>query len=151
MSITELKKFLINAKKNTYASGGENKAKVLFDGAKEYIFNKGDFKYIDRYEGHEKFEGIESVFKNNKIIWKMKYKGKVLSNKISADDIYSFLRKALKQIPNDKPFRGPKELISKEYKYTNNIEGDIEKFSGEEKIFYKNKLMYRLAYSGKSE
>ncbi|MBU4455086.1 XRE family transcriptional regulator [Patescibacteria group bacterium] len=149
MDIAKLKQFLINAKKNTYASGGENKVKFISGGMKEYIFNDGNFKYIDRYKGHEKFNGEENVLQNNKIIWKMKYEGKILSNKISADDIYSFLRKALKKIPNDKPMRGLEELINKEYKYINNIKGDIEKFSGEEKIFYKNELVYSLICSGK--
>lgn len=149
MDIAKLKQFLINAKKNTYASGGENKAKIISDGIKEFVFSKNNLKYIDRYKGHEEFSGEENVLKDNKVAWKMKYKGKVLLNKISADDIYSFLRKALKKIPKDKPFRGPKELIKKDFKYTNNIQGNIEKFSGEEKIFYKNELVYNLIYSGK--
>ncbi len=148
MDIAKLKQFLVNAKKNTYASGGESKAKTFFDGTKEYIFNEGDLKYVDKYKGHEKFNGEENVFENNKIIWRMKYKGKILSDKISADDIYLFLRKALKKIYKDNSFRGPKKLISKEYKYINNIKGDIEKFSGEEKIFYKDELIYSLIYSG---
>ena len=150
MDIIKLKNFLKNAKINTYASGKENKVKILFDSTKEYIFNDGNFKYVDKYKGHEKFNGKENVFKDNKIIWEMKYKGKVLSNEIPADNIYSFLRKALKQIPNNKPFRGPKKLIDKEYKYINNIKGDIKKFSGKEEIFYKNKLVYSLIYNGKT-
>lgn len=149
MDTAKLKQFLINAKKNTYASGGENKAKTILNGAKEYIFIDNDFKYIDRYKGHKKFNGEENVLQNNKIIWKMKYEGKILSKKILADDIYSFLRKALKKIPNGKPMRGPKELINKEYKYINSINGDIEKFFGEEKIFHKDELVYSLIYNGK--
>jgi len=148
MNIVKLKQFLVNAKKNTYASGGESKAKTFFDGTKEYVFNEGNLKYVDRYKGHEKFSGEENVLKNNKIIWRMKYEGKILSDKIPADDIYSFLRKALKKIYKDSLFRGPKKLTSKGYKYINNTKGNIEKFSGEEKIFYKDELVYRLTYSG---
>ncbi len=80
----------------------------------------------------------------------MKYKGEILSDEIPADDIYSFLKKTLKQTPNDQQFRGPKKLIDKKFKYTNNIKGGIKKFSGEEKIFYENKLAYILVYSGKT-
>ncbi len=149
MDIAKLKQFLINAKKNTYASGNENKAKIISGGIKEYVFSDGNFKYSDRYKGHKKFNGEENVLQNNKVIWKMKYEGKILSNKIFVDDIYAFLRKALKKIPKDKPFRGPKKLIDKEYKYTNNVQGGIEKFFGEEKIFYKNELIYNLIYNGK--
>ncbi len=57
MDIAKLKQFLVNAKKNTYASGGESKAKTFFDGTKEYIFNEGNLKYVDRYKCHEKFNG----------------------------------------------------------------------------------------------
>ncbi len=150
MSIIELKKFLINAKKNTYAAGSGNKAKILSNGVREYVFSEGDFRYTDKYSGHEKFSGEENVFKNNKIIWRMSYSGGILSDEITVDNIYSFLKKALKQIPDDKPLRGPKELVDKGHKYTNNIKGDIDKFSGEEKIFYKNKLMYSLSYDGEA-
>lgn len=149
MNITKLKKFLANAKKNTYASGGENKAKVTSNEMKEYIFSNNGFRYIDRYKGHEKFSGEENVLENNKVVWKMKYKGEILSNKISVDDIYSFLRKALKKIPENKPFRGPKELIEKNFKYTNEIQGDIKNFAGKENIFYRDKLVYGLIYNGK--
>ena len=134
MDIIKLKQFLTNAKKNTYASGNKNKAKVSSNGTKEYIFDEGDLKYIDRYKGYEKFDGKENVFENNKVIWEMKYKGEILSNKILADNIYSFLKKALKQIPNNKPFRGPNCLIDKEYKYTNDVKGDVGQFFGKEKI-----------------
>lgn len=149
MDVAKLRQFLVNAKKNTYASGGESGTRTLFDGAKEYIFESGNLKYVDRYRGHEKFNGEENVFENNKIIWRMKYDGKILSNKIPADDIYSFLKIALKKIPSDKPFRGPKKLIDKEFKYINNIKGNIEEFSGKEKIFYRNELIYNLVYNGK--
>ena len=66
MDIAKLKQFLVNAKKNTYASGGESKAKTFFDGTKEYIFNEGNLKYVDRYKGHEEFNGEENIFKNLK-------------------------------------------------------------------------------------
>ncbi|MCK5212078.1 hypothetical protein KAJ89_05235 [Candidatus Parcubacteria bacterium] len=36
-----------------------------------------------------------------------------------------------------------------EYKYINDIKGDVEKFSGKEEIFYKKKLVYSLVYNGK--
>jgi len=148
MDTQKLIQFLVKAKKNTYALGGEDNVKKFLDGRKEYIYKEGNFKYVDIYKGHEEFEGREEVFHNNKTIWSMKYKGKVLSNKLSADKIYLFLRKALKKIPDDKPFRGPEELVDGEYKYVNDIIGDIDNFTGEEKIFYDKKLLYKLVYSG---
>jgi hypothetical protein len=143
-----LKQFLIIAKQKSYAGGGEKRARSLTNGQKEYLFKKGDLKYIDRYRGHEKFSGREKVFKAAKLIWSMEYSGGVLSKKISPDDIYAFLRKALKIIPKNNPFRGPKKLVEGDYKYINKIKGALNNFSGEEKIFYKDKLIYQLNYSG---
>ena len=82
MSKDDLKQFLIQAKQNTYASGGESQAKVLSDGRKEYVFKQGGFEYIDRYKGHEKFAGKEEVFKNNKLIINPEHKKENLSNKL---------------------------------------------------------------------
>jgi hypothetical protein len=149
MATTKLKKFLIGAKLHTYAAGGENKAMVLSSGEKEYIYEKDNLKYIDRYNGHEKFYGEENIFADNKLIWKMGYEGEIVSNVVSPDDIYDFLKKALRLVPGDKPFRGPQEYIEKDFEYTNEIKGNMEKFSGVEKIFYKNELAYRLIYNGK--
>lgn len=78
MNIVKLKQFLINAKKNTYASGGENKSKIILNGAKEYIFNDNDFKYIDRYRGHEKFSGEEKIFYKDEPVYSLTYNGKII-------------------------------------------------------------------------
>ena len=149
MDINELRQFLVNAKKNTYASGGERQARLSPNGTKKYMFSENEFNYIDKYKGHEKFEGKEMVSKNNKNIWQMHYNGEGLSDKPSAEAIYSFLRKALKEIPKNKPFRGSKNLTDEKFKYINNVKGNIEKFSGNEKIFYEDKLVYKLFYNGK--
>ncbi|NMB48229.1 hypothetical protein GYA13_02160 [Candidatus Kuenenbacteria bacterium] len=148
MDIAKLQQFIIQAKKATYASGGENQAKNLSNGRKEYIFKEGRLEYVDRYKGHEEFMGKEEVSKNKKLLWQMKYKGKVLNDKIPADDIYIFLRKVLRQVPADKPFRGPIKFCDREYKYINIVNGDLEKFFGKEQVYYKKALVYELDYLG---
>lgn len=40
------------------------------------------------------------------MVWGMNYYGQVLSEIISAKDIYQFLQEALKRVSEDKPFRG---------------------------------------------
>ncbi|MFH1838622.1 MAG: DUF5680 domain-containing protein [Candidatus Kuenenbacteria bacterium] len=148
MDIKQLSKFLVKAKINTYASSGEGGEKLLPDGSKEFEFREKEFKYRDRYFGFNPFIGQEIVWQKEKVIWGMNYYGKIISKIILTKDIYKFLQEALKKISKDKPFRGPKKFNKNNFKYFNKIKGTIEKFNGEEKIFYKRKLVYKLIYNG---
>ena len=56
--------------------------------------------------------------------------------------------RGVKKIPKDKPFRGPRRFKKDNFQYLNKIKGTVEKFKGEEKIFYKGKLVYGLVYHG---
>jgi hypothetical protein len=48
----------------------------------------------------------------------------------------------------DKPFRGPDNFKNGDFEYINKIEGTVEKFEGEEIIFYKKQAVYKLSYHG---
>lgn len=61
---------------------------------------------------------------------------------------YGVLRNALKQMPDKCPFRGPKEYKESEYIYTNNWQGKINRFLGEEQITQGDKLIYKANYLG---
>lgn len=148
MDINQLSKFLVKAKISTYASSGEGGEKVIPDGSKEFEFKEEEFRYRDRYFGFNPFVGQEIVFQNRKIIWGMNYYGKVVSKVISPRQVYQFLQESLKKIPEDEPFRGPQGFKKDNFKYFNKVKGTVEKFEGEEKIFYKGKLVYRLIYHG---
>jgi hypothetical protein len=148
MNIKQLSKFLAKAKINTYASSGEGGEKILSDGSKKLEFKQGEFRYRDRYFGFSPFIGEEVVFQNKKIIWGMNYYGNVISQIISPKQIYKFLQEALRNVSENKPFRGSSRLKKDNLKYFNKIKGTIEKFEGEEKIFYKGKLVYKLTYHG---
>jgi len=144
----DFKKFLIKAKKNTYALSGERMEGVLGDGAKELDYKSGDFYYRDRYYGSDPFAGEEVVFLNNKALWVMNYSGRCLKTAISKSEIYSFLKKCLRKINADNPFRGPDEHRSGGYIYKNKVKGSIDNFYGEEFIYYKNNKIYELKYHG---
>ena len=141
-------KFLVKAKKNTYASDCEFKEKKLKDGAKELTFSKNDFIYRDRYYGSKKFIGEEVVFVGNKPYWAMNYSGSCINNKCSASDIYIFLKKCLKKVNSKTIFRGSEKFEENEFIYINKFKGDVEDFYGEEFIYYKNKKVYKLKYHG---
>jgi hypothetical protein len=141
-------KFLVKAKINTYASGGESKEKILIDGSKEFIFEEKEFKYRDRYFGYNPFIGQEIVWQNGKIIWGMNYYGEVILEIVPTKEIYQFLREELKRVPRKKPFRGPSNYRKSDFRYVNKVKGKIERFEGQEFIFYKKQLVYKLSYQG---
>jgi hypothetical protein len=148
MDIKQLSKFLIKAKINTYASGGEGGEKILSDGGKEFKFKEGKFEYRDRYFGFNPFIGQEIVWQKEKTIWGMNYYGEIISEVVPAKKIYQFLQEALKKITENKPFRGPDNFKQGDFEYFNKVEGVVENFNGEEKIFYKKQLIYQLNYNG---
>ena len=148
MDIKQLSKFLIKAKINTYASSGEGGEKILSDGSKEFEFEEKEFKYRDRYFGFNPFVGQEVVFQNEKIVWGMNYYGKVVSKIIPPKQVYQFLQETLKRVTENKPFRGPNNFRQGDFEYFNKTEGTLEDFKGEEKIFYKKQLVYKLNYNG---
>ena len=62
--------------------------------------------------------------------------------------VYKFLREALNLIPEDKPFRGPKNYKNGDFVYLNNFKGKVDSFSGEEFIYFKGKKIYKATYAG---
>ncbi|MDD2732189.1 MAG: DUF5680 domain-containing protein [Candidatus Pacebacteria bacterium] len=145
----QLASFLVKAKIGTYASSGEDGEQILPGRGKEFNFEEKEFKYRDRYYGFNPFIGQEIVWQNKRIIWGMNYYGKVTSEKIvSPKEIYQFLQEALKRIPEDKPFRGAGSFKRGDFKYSNKTDGTLEKFNGEEAIFFKKQLVYKLEYHG---
>jgi hypothetical protein len=59
-----------------------------------------------------------------------------------------YSKKALLKMPKTAPFRGPKEFESSGLRYLNSWIGNVECYSGEEKIFQGKKLIYKANYMG---
>lgn len=142
----ELKEFIIEAKRNTYAKG--IKSKKLKDKTEEIIYKKGKYFYRDRYFGSNPFVGEEVIFANLKPIWSMNYYGKAFSNKIPIKEIYAFLRKAMMELEPDRPFRGPNYFRDGKFEYKDNSNGNTTFFRGNEAIYYNGDLVYVLNYHG---
>ncbi len=144
----KLEQFLVLAKKNTYASGAEEIVTVLPDGSKELIFQAESFRYRDRYFGAEHFIGQEVVWQNETILWGMNYYGFVYPNTFLISQFNPFLRKALRQVSEERPYRGPNYLKEGDLEYFDESQGLLEHFTGVEKIFYLGREIYRLEYHG---
>ena len=142
----ELRTFLVKAKKATYASGASNEEK-LPDGSRRFKFSEGCFLYIDKYYGSDPFSGQEVVWNNNKAIWSMNYYGRTLTPN-APKNVYDFLKEALRQVDETLPFRGPREFVKGKLKYALNVEGDLNKFKGQEKIYYQDQEVYNLSFCG---
>lgn len=148
VDINKLRKFLIKAKKATYASGDVSKEIKEKDKSRTLIFKQDDFRYHDNFFGGEPYGGREVVFFQDQPIYMMVYYGYVHENVQDFKDIYKVLRVALLFIPEENPYRGPKEYIDGDYVYTNNFSGEVDNFSGEETITFKGEEIYRAKYIG---
>ena len=146
--MNELAKFLVEAKKNTYASVGESGEIILEDGSKELVYEENDLKYKDRYFGFNPFIGEEVVQKDGKTIWGMNYYGKILRKTISEKQVYNFLKEALSRVDKENPFRGPDNYKKEGFEYRNKVKGNIKNFKGVEIILYKGEEVYKLEYHG---
>ena len=140
--------FLIKAKIACYASQGEATERILDDGAKELSYSEDEFIYRDRYYGFKSFIGEEVVWENEAIVWSMNYYGNVISDIVDAKEIYSFLQKAMSFVGEDRPFRGPSSKECGDFEYIDESTGDVNNFSGKERIFFKGREVYNLVYHG---
>jgi len=147
----ELANFLNAANKATYANKEALKSASLRPFSEDYHFEQGDLTYHDTYFGARDFLGEEVVYEATKPVWGMNYYGYVLNPDVPAKDVYAILRSALMQEYNDiLPVRGPREYIEKTSKYENEVEGELDRFLGEEKIYLRGGLIYRCWYHGGS-
>ena len=151
----DILEFLIRAKKNTYANGDSARVDSSRLGSKDYQYEEevGDAKlaYHDTYFGGEKFIGCEVVYVNDSPIWAMNYRGRSVVEDLSEEAMDKALRPALMQVGVDDsvlPIRGPREYVNGEYKYIFEQSGTMENFTGLEKIYKNDVLIYELHCSG---
>ena len=146
----QLAKFLQTAKRKTFASV-ISIPKFYKDKSKEYVYREGDWVYRDRYYGSEVDTGQELVFHKERLIWSMSYRGGMLDSKKGlSKKCFSFLKKCLRNAPEDFPVRGPSEFEENNLRYENSWKGNLEDFVGEEKIFLEGEQIYFRNYLGGS-
>ena len=149
--MNRIEKFLIEAKKQTYANESIEKVKSTRQNSKDYEYKKENMIYHDTYFGGINFIGEEVIYIDNEVYWAMNYYGVTLDESLGEEAMDNALRLALMNVGKDKkvlPVRGPKEFINGEYKYTLDITGNINYFSGIERIYKNDKLIYELKCNG---
>ena len=149
MNLNKFTNFLKIAKKNTYASETTKNVISQRPNSKDYEYSEGEFLYHDTYFGSRDFIGEEIVYEREKPIWGMNYKGYVVDDSITENEIDKALRTAFKQDYDDIiPVRGPKNFKIKNYEYKNNVLGGLDKFEGGEEILKDGKLIYQGIFHG---
>jgi len=144
--LQNLQKFLVKAKKYTYASGEENKKIKEIDHSTTLIFEEWDWKYHDNYFGWEPYGGRELVFFQDKPVYIMTYYWRVNEEVSDVGDLYKILQEALTLIPESNPYRWPEKYINWDYAYSNKFIWNVDNFSGEEIIEYKSEEVYKAKY-----
>ncbi len=140
-----VKIFLIDAKKNTYASGTGILIDSLKPGSKDLPYKEGEFSYMDSYFGDLNFIGQEIVWYKEKPIWGMNYYGNTYD---PIDGFPKFLFECLKHVTTQAPYRGPEQFQDDKFEYNCSWQGDINNVKGEELIKYDNKVIYQLSFHG---
>lgn len=143
----QLTQFLIDSSNAGYAGGKEKQWIKEKDGSTTIPFEKEDWKSHDNFFGGEPYGGRVVVFYKNKPIWMMVYYGWVKDG-VETGPVYHILQGALKLMPEEAPFRGPKEHQQNKMVYKNTWQGDVERFSGEEIISSEGKITYQANYMG---
>ena len=155
INLVELATFLVNAKRNTYAS--QDRMEIIPERPRfnELGYKEGNFYYRDSYYGFFQAPGMEIVRiggENGIPIWSMAYSGgmveKFYGNINFAKEVFEFLKQALLKVPVDIPFRGPRNLKDDEWEYANEVNGDIGRFTGHERILYKGEEVFNQDYIG---
>lgn len=150
MNKKTLLNFIAKAHRHTYAGPKEIKIKYkckqpILIGHKDYHFEEGDFAYHDSYAGKTWAPGREVVFFKNNPIWSMGYQGRTFGNfdeNFFQDSLFPFLQKALRTFKDEMPFRGPDKFEEKDFKYTFEMKGDYEYFTGQEKVYFRNEIVF---------
>ena len=145
---TQFIQFLIEAKKNTYASDGKLSTPSRPD-SKDLLFQQGAYLYIDTYLGSLDFIGEEAVWHQQRPIWAMNYYGTTLTDEVP-EGFSHCLKGALQNVPVEAPYRGPAYFRDGPFEYTCILKGSVDQFDGTEKILLGGKEIYRLIFHGGS-
>ncbi len=151
--LRELARFLVEAKRRTYAGLDDDAtiATPLLAGSKQLEHRAGPYAYRDIYFGMGFFVGQETVAKDGRMIWSMCYSGGTRSDAtegVPVPAIYKFLRQALLAGDVDMPYRGPLALSDGDFSYHNAVEGTLARFHGTEDIRHRGVLVYELRCNG---
>ncbi len=137
--------FLCRAKRATYAGKGAEAPHPSRPQSHDLHYREDDWRYIDSYLGGERFIGEEAVWNASAPVWGMNYAGRILLSEAFSD---AFFKEALRAVPADYPYRGPRLYQKGDYTYHCLINGALEWFQGYEEVFCRNENVYECFFHG---
>ncbi len=137
--------FLALARRETYAIPHGDK---LGDGTEHMAFDLGSWRYRDRYTGRNPYGGQELVWFEGRPVWMKNYLAEVVSQACSSEAIYRFQRLVLGSPDPQHLMRGPSLFRDGRFRYENQIEGDLDRFQGQEFIYFDDVTVYRMILHG---
>ena len=141
--VEKLIAFRLEANVNTYAAF-KNEVDSTRPQSHDFRYKNGSWLYHDTYVGGERFAGEEAIWHNGVSVYAMNYMGRVLSDSFSGN----FLKEALLRVPEEEPYRGPRDYAEGDYAYHCETEGSFDWFQGKETISYRGKMIYECFYHG---
>ncbi len=141
-SLVELYTFLKDAGVNTYF-GDPVYIEPERPGFKELEYKHGDWHYRDSYTGFTRSRGMDVVRYKEEIVWSSSYGGGVVQGKEDlTGECFAFLKKAMSQKDDSQNVRGPDLFEDSGWKYVYTQHGNIDEFSGNEEIYFKEDLIF---------
>lgn len=122
-NLDELKAFLIRANM-PHATGTAHMTRES-DGSRTIEYSEGKYRMHDNFFGGEPYGGRLVVFFENRVIFIEVYYGSIYQSDRSVDEVYNFLRDALRHPDEHSPYRGPSLYEKAGLTYTNSVVGDI--------------------------
>jgi len=143
INFKELKSFLMRA--NMPHATGEAETINESDGSRTIEFEDGDYRMHDNFFGGEPYGGRLVVFHKDKPLFMEVYYGQTSR---PADEVYDFLRQALRHPSEDNPYRGPAEFKKGNFLYKSSTDGDIASHTVKEFIYDGDDEIYRAVFIG---
>lgn len=144
-----LVEFILQSRLAAYPGGNPENKREFDDGATGFEIISDKYRYLDRYYGFNPFVGAEHVYQDGTdLLWAMNYFGKILSDNAGPNEIYGFLKEALRCATPDYPFRGPDGYNAGNFRYENLQHGKFNSFHGIENIYFADEKVYTLYYHG---
>ena len=143
-----LESFILDAKSATYVGGGKPSA-ACRTGSHDIGYQRGSWRYLDSYFGGTDFLGQEVVWNDGVPVWAMNYYGRILEPEMIDGAIAgAVIKESLSALYRLGRFLGEFEYDVRQYRYADASKGGVEGFLGIERIYVKDKEVYRLDYHG---
>jgi hypothetical protein len=145
VNVESLRRYLHILAREGYAAtdGGKNP-----DGSATITHASPPWRTVDTYFGGEPYGGNEVVFLDGRAVWMMAYYGRVTAEPSTIGGVYRFLKSALADTDPIFPVRGAHEFGGANMTYTNAWDGDLEHFTGVERIAVGGRDVYTAWYAG---